>query len=158
LLNCAEHSLLTQNKPIYCIPNIIDTTFYKPFDKQVAKKILNIDVDAYIITFGATSVDNPYKGWKYLVKALEILKIKLVNSNVNILIFGSEYNKEIADLLPFDVVFMGQLKDDYSTNLAYNASDIFLVPSVADNLPTTVMESLCCNTPVVGFNIGGILI
>lgn len=156
LFNCAKQSLLTKNKPIYCIPNIIDNKFYKPFDKKIAKNILNIDTDAYVITFGAISVDNPYKGWKYIEKALEILKAKLVNHKIQILIFGSEYNKRIDEAIHYEVKFLGYLRDDYSTLLAYNATDIFLAPSIADNFPTTVMESMCCRASVVGFNIGGI--
>jgi glycosyltransferase involved in cell wall biosynthesis len=37
----------------------------------------------------------------------------------------------------------------------YNAADVFVAPSLEDNLPNTVMESLSCGTPVVAFNIGG---
>ena len=39
---------------------------------------------------------------------------------------------------------------------AYGAADIFVIPSLEDNLPNTVMESLACGTPVVGFHTGGI--
>ena len=35
-------------------------------------------------------------------------------------------------------------------------TDFFVIPSIEDNLPNTVMESLSCGTPVIGFNIGGI--
>ena len=51
------------------------------------------------------------------------------------------------------------LWDIYEMNtqhLVYNASDIFIVPSLADNQPTTVMESLCCGTPGCWFDVGGI--
>jgi glycosyltransferase involved in cell wall biosynthesis len=51
---------------------------------------------------------------------------------------------------------MGYLGDEYSTMIVYNAADVFIVPSLADNQPTTVQESLCCGTPVVGFDVGGI--
>lgn len=40
--------------------------------------------------------------------------------------------------------------------LAYNAADLFVIPSLEDNLPNTVMEALACATPVVGFKTGGI--
>jgi glycosyltransferase involved in cell wall biosynthesis len=39
--------------------------------------------------------------------------------------------------------------------LAYSAADVFVHPSRADNLPSTVMESIACGTPVVSFNVGG---
>lgn len=38
----------------------------------------------------------------------------------------------------------------------YGAADLFVIPSLEDNLPNTVMEALACGTPVVGFETGGI--
>ncbi|HEY8659456.1 MAG TPA: glycosyltransferase [Hanamia sp.] len=156
LYDCAKKALLTKNKPIYYIPNVIDNKLFKPFDKSIAKKILNIDINETVIAFGAVKVNSPYKGWTYLQQALEILSQDKDFSNTTILIFGSGYDKQIANAIPFKTKFMGYLKDDYSVILTYNASDVFIVPSIADNQPTTVMESMCCGTPVVGFDIGGI--
>ncbi|MGC4100573.1 glycosyltransferase [Ferruginibacter sp.] len=157
LYNCAKEALLTKNKPVFYIPNALDNTLFKPFDKATAKQILNIDPNEKVIAFGATSVNNPYKGWPYLLKALEIFKQDAAASeNVSVLIFGSGHSKQIADSIPFKAKFMGFLGDEYSTMLVYNAADVFIVPSMADNQPTTVQESLCCGTPVVGFNVGGI--
>jgi glycosyltransferase involved in cell wall biosynthesis len=72
------------------------------------------------------------------------------------LIFGDGYNKAIADAAPFRTRFMGFLKDELSTVLVYNATDVFVTPSLADNFPTTVLECQACGTPVVGFDVGGI--
>ncbi|MGG9964367.1 glycosyltransferase [Ferruginibacter sp. SUN106] len=156
LYNCAKEALLTKNKPVFYIPNALDNTLFKPFDKVTAKQILNIDTNETVIAFGAVSVSSPYKGWPYLQKALEILKQDASYKNISVVIFGSGYSKEIADSIPFKIKFMGYLGDEYSTMLVYNAADVFIVPSMADNQPTTVQESLCCGTPVVGFNVGGI--
>ncbi len=38
----------------------------------------------------------------------------------------------------------------------YNSADAFVLPSLQDNLPNTVMESLSCGVPVIAFNIGGV--
>lgn len=156
LYNCAKESALAKDKPVYYIPNILDNTLFKPFDKKAAKKIFNIDESETVVAFGAVSVNSPYKGWSYLQKALEILKQDDSYKNISILIFGSIHNQEMADAIPFKTRFMGFLYDEYSTMLVYNAADVFVVPSIADNQPTTVQESLSCGTPVVGFNVGGI--
>lgn len=156
LYNCAKQSFLTKDKPVYYIPNVLDTTLYKPFDKQTAKRILNIDVNEKVVAFGAVSVNSPYKGWPYLQKALELLKAEPGNENISVLVFGSGQNADIEKAIPFKTKFMGILEDEYSTMLVYNAADVFVVPSMADNQPTIIQESLCCGTPVVGFNVGGI--
>ncbi|RKX60466.1 MAG: glycosyl transferase group 1, partial [Thermodesulfobacteriota bacterium] len=38
----------------------------------------------------------------------------------------------------------------------YSAVDLYCITSLADNFPTTVLESMACGTPVVGFAVGGI--
>jgi glycosyltransferase involved in cell wall biosynthesis len=156
LYNCAAESLLTKNKSVHYIPNILDDNFYKQVNKSEAKKILNIDADQTVIAFGAIAINSPYKGWAYLQKALELLYEKKGSDNITVLIFGSVYNKEVADAIPFKTKFMGYLKDEYSTTLVYNAADVFIAPSLAEAFGYVVMESLSCGTPVVGFNVGGI--
>ncbi len=42
-------------------------------------------------------------------------------------------------------------------SIAYSAVDVFVIPSLIDNLPNTVIESLLCGTPVIGFPAGGIV-
>lgn len=156
IYNCAKEALLTKDRSIFYIPNVLDTRLFKPFDKSIAKKILNLDDQKPVIAFGAVSVDSPYKGWKYLQEALELLKRNGDYDDVQVLIFGSGGNDSIASSIPFKTKFMGFLMDEYSTMLVYNAADVFIAPSLADNQPTTVQESLCCGTAVVGFNVGGI--
>ena len=156
LYNCVKESGLTKNKPAFCIPNIVDANIYKPFDKNTAKQILNLNVNDTVIAFGAVSINSPYKGWAYLKRALEILKSDSWLKKITVLIFGGDFNKQIAEEIPFDTKYMGFLRDEYSTDLVFNAADIFIAPSLADNLPTTILQSLYCGTPVVGFDVGGI--
>ncbi len=155
LYDCAKKAILTRDKSVFCIPNALDGTIFKPFDKRVAKRILNIDPDETIIAFGAVAINSPYKGLNFLLEALQILHEQDLKM-ITVLIFGGNYNKQIADAIPFKTRFMGHLNDDYSMVLLYNSSDVLVVPSLADNLPTIVLEALSCGTPVVGFDVGGI--
>ena len=156
LYECTKQSFLTINKPSFCIPNIVDNKVYKPFDKRIARQILDLNVSDIILAFGAVSISSPLKGWVYFIKALEILKSDYKNSKITILVFGDGFNEQIAKEIPFKTKYLGFLSDEYSTALVFNAADIFVAPSLADNLPTTVLQSLNCGTPVVGFDIGGI--
>ena len=156
LFDCAKQSSLIKEKPVFYIPNYLNDKIFKPFEKKIAKKILNIDKDKIVIAFGAISIGSPYKGWKYLQKALELLEKDEKYENVHVLIFGSGYNKEVTEQIPFRTTFAGFLTSEYATTLIYNAADVFLAPSLADNLPYTILESEYCGTPVVAFDIGGI--
>lgn len=156
LLDCTKESFLTRNKPSFCIPNIVDKKVYKPINKNIARQILNLNVDDIILAFGAVTISNPAKGWAYFKKALDILNSEYKDSKITVLFFGDGFNKQIANEIPYKSISLGYLSDEYSTALAFNAADIFVAPTLADNLPTTVLQSLNCGTPVVGFNVGGV--
>lgn len=154
LASCAKESKVFENKNITVIPNCIDENLYKPIDKQIAKKILNLDINKKYILFGAdNSTSDVRKGYKYLIKGLEILSQSELSKDVELIVFGGEKGEEI---MPFPTRFLGILNDDISLNIVYSAADIFVAPSLEDNLPNTIMESLFSGTPVVAFNIGGI--
>jgi glycosyltransferase involved in cell wall biosynthesis len=159
LFDCAKKSRLTQHKQIYHIPNSVDNLLFKPINRDIAKQVFLLSSKTKVIGFGADHVlVNPYKGWSYLRDALLILsKDKtLQNVTIEVLIFGSSYSKEIKNAIPFHTYFLGHLYDEYSLVMAYSCMDVFVIPSLAENFPNTILESICCNTPVVGFDIGGI--
>jgi glycosyltransferase involved in cell wall biosynthesis len=157
LFDCAQTSGLTRNKRVYHIPNLIDTTVFKPVKKSAARRLFSLDIKKKIIGFGWHGMlKNPYKGWTYLRDALRILSKDTALQDTEVLIFGSGYSKETADDIPFPSYFLGNLHDEYSLVMAYGCMDVFVSSSLAENFPNTILESLACDTPVVGFNVGGI--
>jgi glycosyltransferase involved in cell wall biosynthesis len=52
---------------------------------------------------------------------------------------------------------VGFISDPNRMAEEYRNADMFVIPSLEDNLPNTVIESLSCGTPVVGFATGGIV-
>ncbi len=51
---------------------------------------------------------------------------------------------------------LGRL-DDERLALAYAAADVFVLPTLAENLPNTALESIACGTPVAAFAVGGVV-
>ncbi|MFS4491355.1 glycosyltransferase [Maribacter sp. 2308TA10-17] len=156
LYELAKNSVLTKEKPIFHIPNLVDATIFKPSDKKAARQILNLPRTGTLIGFGAISPKSPYKGWSYLREALELVAKKERPENIDVVIFGSDYDEEIEKALPFKCHFVGRLRDEYSAALVYNAVDLFVAPSLAETFGLVILESLRCGTPVVAFETGGI--
>ncbi len=144
-----KKSVLFKNFPIHLIPNGIDTSVFKLIDKNYSRELLNLPLDKKIILFVADSIDNNRKGFSYLKKAFENLN----NSNLVLCAIG-HINEEIQ--VTDGIIELGFIKDENRMCTIYNAADVFVIPSLMDNLPNTVIESLSCGTPVIGFPVGGI--
>ena len=60
------------------------------------------------------------------------------------------------DGIPFRIHDMGVVRSEAAMVRIYNAADIFVIPSIQDNLPNTIVEAQACGTPVTGFDTAGI--
>ncbi|OUL28824.1 glycosyltransferase family 4 protein [Nostoc sp. 106C] len=154
LADCAKKSSLLQNFRIEVIPNGLDIQRYKPIDRKIAREWLNLPQDKQLLIFGAASTNHPRKGFHYLLSAIESLHKAGYQDKIELVVFGSSPPNEQKNL-GFKLHYLGNLNDDITLALVYAAGDIFVAPSVQDNLPNTVMEALSCGTPCVAFNIGG---
>lgn len=155
LLDCSSESALLAPFQHYLIPYGLDTKVYHRVDKQVAKNRFQLLPERHYVLFGATGIADPRKGFDLLIRGLILLSQREISKTVTLIVFGGSNGIRLPNL-PFEVIFLGNLADPNDVAMAFNAADVFVVPSRADNLPNTCLESLCCGTPVVGFRIGGI--
>ena len=155
LADCARKSSLFQNLRVEVIANGLDAQVYKPIDQAIARNLLNLSLDKKLVLFGAmNSTRNKRKGFHLLEPALQKLSEDEKLENVELVILDASRPSEVPNL-GFPIHYLGRLNDDIALALLYSAADVFLAPSVQDNLPNTVMESLACGTPCVAFDIGG---
>ena len=153
LAKVARQSSLFKDYPIKVIPNGIDTKKYKPIDRNIARKWLNLPVDKKLILSGAAKSSSIRKGIHLLEKALQ--NLSACKNQVELIIFGSLELSELNNA-GFKCHYIGNLHDDISLALIYAAADVFVTASIQDNLPNTVMEALASGTPCVAFDVGGI--
>lgn len=148
----AASSTLFKDKRIEVIKTGVDENHFKPLSQSEMRKAFSIDEKANLILFGADSATDPRKGIRHLIDALKILQ-KSNTKNLELGIFGRNYDPEF-DTLGFPVRYFGYISELYLPVL-YNCADIFVVPSIEENLPNTALEAMSCQIPVCGFNIGG---
>lgn len=140
------------------IPNTIETGIFKPYVKAEAKKVLKIAPDKFVLMSGfMPSKNDKHKGTAYLLEALHELasRPEVDRHSIELVIFGNRDTENMPSF-PFKTTFLGTISKDEHLAKCYSAADAFILPSLEDNLPNTVLESLACATPVVAFNTGGI--
>ncbi len=145
----ARKSEVFKNRLVFCIPYGLDSNVFSPRGKNYSRDLLNIQKDKQVILFVADSIDKNRKGFIFLKKAFE----QLANPNLVLCAIGEKNNNlEVIG----NVLELGSIYDEKLMSVAYSAADVFVIPSLMDNLPNTVLESLMCGTPVIGFPVGGI--
>ncbi len=103
-------------------------------------------------------VNTPTKGFSYLKEALEIWKKEnpATAKNTELLLVGNVIDSTEINALPLPATNLGHIADPSKMRLIYSAADVFITPSLEENLPNTIMEAMACGTPCVGFHVGGI--
>lgn len=158
--NRIKESSLFRNHQVELIPYPIDTTTFRPIDRQIARDLLHLPFDKKIVFFGATYLDDRRKGMKQLVESIMKLAelidrgCEIERQDVFLCVAGLN-GKDLISKLPFAAAYIGHLNDDLTLALAYQAADLFLCPSIEDAGPMMIPEAMLCATPVVAFNTGG---
>lgn len=153
----AEISHLLKFSKIACIPNPLDTKLFLPLNKREVRKMLGLPLDKYYLLFGAAKMGDVRKGFEYYFEALQLLHRKMPQLSGKLeLIFMGEAGLELPAEIPYRAHFTGFLTEEKELADWYNAVDLFILPSLEENLPNMIMESMSCGTPVVGFDVGGI--
>ena len=153
----ARKSALLVNHSVTNIPNPIDTRIYRPLDKIEARRRLHLPEQGRIILFVSQRVTDERKGIRFLVEAVERLVAvhPELKQDTRIAILGGHAD-EVASQLALPAEALGYVSDEATIVAAYNAADVFVTPSLEDNLPNTIMEAMACGVPCIGFRVGGI--
>jgi glycosyltransferase involved in cell wall biosynthesis len=145
----AKKSSLFGHLPVTVIPYGLETDRFRPRDRHFSRQLLEIPSEAKVVLFVADWANEKRKGLDLLLDAirglgnLRGLYVFAVGRNVDSKLVG----------LPGKTI--GYVRDDLTLSLVYSAADVFVVPSLEDNLPNTALEALSCGLPTVAFEAGG---
>lgn len=138
------------------IPFWVDSDKFKPTESSDERTSLQI------LFVGGLDAAHYFKGLDVLLSALRPL-IGLTKKNIKLVIVGEGelrqgYEKIVRELgLEEYVEFAGKLADEELVR-AYQASDIFVLPSInkSEAFGIVLLEAMSCGLPVVASNLTGV--
>lgn len=146
----AQKSTLLSGMRVDVIPYGLDLDVFAPRDKAYSRDLLSIPQEARVVFFLADVVDNRRKGFSLLLEALP----HCAKSVDKLLLVSLGQKPSQADgRIPW--LHLDSIHDDRLLSAVYSAADLFVLPSLQDNLANTVLEAMACGVPVVSFNSGG---
>ena len=146
----AKKSAITKD----CIFEVADEAIdlrdvYFPRNVKALKRELNIpESNTVIVT--VTPYPNERKGGKYFLEAAKRLEH---NKSISFVHVG--YNAD-KDECPSNYIPIGYVKNQDLLSEYYSLGDLFVHTSIAETIPSAILEALACGTPILGFNSSGI--
>ncbi|HGX93913.1 MAG TPA: glycosyltransferase [Candidatus Tenderia sp.] len=153
LRDLVEESILSHALSIQCIPNGVDLDTFVPIEQHLARYTLGLPTNGRVVLFVAEKVAAKRKGATYLLEALSRLPDA---ASIILLTMGAGDVLSQKPLHRFRLRNVGRLYDERLQSVLYSAADLFVFPSLADNQPLVLIESLACGTPIVAFDTGGV--
>lgn len=134
------------------VPNVVNTEMFYPLSNESEKK-------SGIKRILMVALLTPVKGVPYLLGALHRIKKKRQDFILDIVGDGpnrSEYEKQVDDLGLRDIVKFHGLKTKPEVAEFMRQADFFVLPSLWENLPCVLIESMSSGVPVIATDVGGV--
>jgi glycosyltransferase involved in cell wall biosynthesis len=146
----ASQSPLLKGASFDLIPYSVDQRVFYPRKQRKYLPTWN----GRTILFLSSFLNDERKGYSYFEAAISQVIETNASMDIRVVAVG---NGHVSDKLKrcCSVIETGPILDRNVLAELYSGADIFVMPSIQDNLPNTVLESMACGTPVVCFDIGG---
>jgi glycosyltransferase involved in cell wall biosynthesis len=154
LQELARSSPLFDGLEVHHIPNPVDLEAIQPAPSEPARQLLRLPTDRRIVCFGAADVGDRRKGLRAFVRQLPPEMCR--DLHLLFLLMGRDPSGFI-EALPahVDHRFLGAVDSPALRAIAYAASDVLILPTLADNLPNMLLEALAAGLPSIAFDVGG---
>jgi len=150
----AEESALLAGCRVECIPYGVDLATFDPMLREAGRTRLGVDPNDVVVLFSADAASERRKGFAELSRALDVAARSIPSARsarLRFVVLG----ETAGIVLPAGAIAPGRIMDRRALASIVAASDLFVLPSLEDNLPNGILEALACGTPCVAFDAGG---
>jgi glycosyltransferase involved in cell wall biosynthesis len=161
MASIAQQSAMFRDRPITVVRNPIELDVFAPLkDRQELRSAFGVKPEDLLITFGSHDLLENRKGVRFLVEAIreltasgEISRVLASGARVHIATLGNSADLlELSGVLPLT---FGRIDSDAVLADVLGIADVTCVPSLEDNYPNVIVESLACGTPCIVTPVGG---
>jgi len=161
LARCARESALFRTSRIDVVPYGLDVSARRTISRAAAREALDIPADAVVVFASSVNHRETRKGDAHLVEALGLIhkgaSRRSAGLERRLLVLTAGDGARDGAVGGFTARTLGALAaDDPRLSQAYRAADVFVLPSLEDNLPNTLLEAMAAEVPVVAYRTGGI--
>lgn len=137
---------LTEENKCVVLPNAVDAAEFKKLDKKEMRRELNLPQDSFIVAFLGRFYER--KGPGRVSEAIQMCK----DSNIKAIYIGKNSPGDTFHPLGNEALFLGSLP--HSDVVRYlNASDVFVLPSLAEGCSNAIVEAMACGLPIISSNL-----
>ncbi len=146
---------LFSNKKVYYLPNGVNGDYWKP------DKTDKISKESDLIFVGNLTDKSQIKnkGIKFLYEAIKILR-ENNNLNLKVVIIGQTNMYLLKKIIAHDIEnyfdFYGFVENYRTIKSKLQKSRIFVLPSVSEGMPNSLMEAMALEMPCIASNVGGV--
>lgn len=151
-----KQSTLLGGKAIHTINNALSLNDFQLIDKTEARKQLQLPAK-HLIAFGTARIDDPIKGFDYLLEAIQALirRGDFEQDELHLLLFGGIKDAKRLAEVPVSYTYFGHIEEKEQLSALYSAADVTVSASRYETFGQTLAEAQACGCPAVSFDNSG---
>lgn len=145
----ARRSKIAEGCEIAVVVPPVDLAVFMPGDRGACRNEFGLEPHDLVVAAGCAALTDTNKDMSGLFEALAALK----EPRLRVLAFGAGSVRVPEGL---QVVWAGKVASKERLARLYAAADVFASASRMETYGLTLVEALCCGTPVVAYRVGGV--
>jgi glycosyltransferase involved in cell wall biosynthesis len=161
LANVARDSAIFRHRTVNVVRNPLELDLFAPrADRMKLRSAFGVQPDDFVILFGSHDLNEQRKGVRSLFEAVrelatagELAAALPRGARIHLAVVGG--SPELDELPGATPLHFGQVDEDGVLADILAIADVTCVPSLEDNYPNVIIESLACGTPCIVTPVGG---